>query len=55
MIVTQNAVRPGVRPYVSPEMAEGDLRHNIYHCTTTHNKNSNNVRVGIQNIYIQYN
>ena len=25
MIVTQNAVRPGVRPYLPPKMAEGDL------------------------------
>ena len=30
MIVTQNAVRPGVRPYVPPNMAEGDFQLMIY-------------------------
>ena len=44
-VVTQNAVRPGVRPYVPPKMAEGDFWLIIYHCTTIYNKNSNNVRV----------
>ena len=35
--VTQNAVRPGERHYVPTEMAEGDCRLMIYHCTTIYN------------------
>ena len=31
--VIQNAVRPGVRPCVPPEMAEGDFRLMIYQTT----------------------
>ena len=33
MGITQNAVRSGVRPYVLPEMAEGDFRLMIYQTT----------------------
>ena len=43
-------VRPGVRPNVPSEMAEGDPRLMIYQCTTNYNKNSNNVNVWIYNI-----
>ena len=38
VIVTQNAVRPGVRSYVPPEMAEDDFWLIIYHCLTIYNK-----------------
>ena len=30
MIVTQNALRPGVQPYVLSEMTEGDFRLIMY-------------------------
>ena len=48
--------RPGVRPYVPPEMAEGDFRLMMYQTTVQWLtiKTPNNVRVWILYIYIQY-